>query len=155
MPQTHFNIFHPSTFTRAKCQDPSQLFLYSNQIKFLSYNFLTDSTSKTIVDDANISPKDFAYLLTCCPSVLIYRGGQHNHAEVYRLAHLCRYFGYKKQLPRIADSWLLPNTILIKANNHCRECKRHRTNSTLEVPTHQGKVIVAYALWWHRISRGT
>lgn len=86
-----YNYSHQS-----KCQDPSHLFWCSDLIKFRPYSILTDLASKTIVYDANISLMDFAYLVACRPSVLIYRSGYLIYAEVYRYARFCRKLGYNQ-----------------------------------------------------------
>lgn len=97
MPQARFDpVFTPcmSVFTKVERRGPSQLF-----------GMLTGSNSdfKIIVDNTGIFELDFAYLVDCCHSVLIYRRGQQVFIELYHLTRFCRQLRYKQHLLGIVD----------------------------------------------------
>lgn len=85
-------------------------------------NFLTDPTHKMIVDDANISLMDFAYLMACCLNTFIYKGRNRIYAKVYRPARFCRQLGHNQQLHGIVGRRVLANVSLTEANIHWQEC---------------------------------
>lgn len=69
-------------FLLGGCPDPSQLFSYIDLIKFRPHSYLMDPSNKMVVDNVTIPPLDFAYLVPCCPSILIYQGWQRVYIKV-------------------------------------------------------------------------
>lgn len=169
-PETHNSIssqtrfsphFHPrmATYTKATFVTPSKLFWYSEHIKWRSYNLILDPSEREITDNTYASLLDFAYLVSCRPSILIYRNRQKIHAEIYRHARFGRQFEYQQHLPRVVNSESPTEVPLIKANKHWHECMRRLTLSVLVVPPSplplrylSRNVTLAYARWWHKVA---
>lgn len=97
---------------------PSKLFWYSDQIKWRPYNLLFDPSGREIIDQTHESLAEFSYLVSCRPSVLIYRSGQKIYAEVYRPTRFGRQFGYHQHLPGVVSPWYLTEMSLVEANFH-------------------------------------
>lgn len=67
-----------------------------------------DSSDKTIIDNAAIFLLDFAYLVACRLSVLIYRVGQRIYAEVYYPTRFYRQF----DIISISQVWSIHGSLL-------------------------------------------
>lgn len=92
-----------------------------------------DPSNRDIVDDVTTPPLDFAYVVSCRPSVFIYQSAQRICAEVYRPTQFGQQFEYRQQLPKIVDSCFLVKTPFIRANICWREWMCRLIGSSLEV----------------------
>lgn len=77
-----FTLFNPTFiphmaafFPRWGFNDPSCLFLYVDEVTFRPHHFSVGPANRTIIDNAGISQQEFAYLVACPSSVLIYKSG--------------------------------------------------------------------------------
>lgn len=154
MSQTHFHpVFIPRvvTFTRIECQDPSQLFWYSDRINFQSYNFLTDKKKwRLLMTLISLRWLLSIWWLVTLVSLFIGVGSTFMPKSIVMLT----FADNLRKSFRDSQPAAFGQHKLNRGKHPLVRVYAHQTNSFLEDPVHHvvRNMSVLHAWWWHRIA---